>query len=259
MSLAEELLADLEDDEEEIEAMDVEDSAGADEPDLSAENELIISIKNSAELNIRDVAKLYHSNRLKDVLSRIKEFSGKPRKAEELQGPVEADPEYILIVEANNLAAEIDQEITNLHKLAKDKYSKRFPELETLVVNPFDYLLTAKELKNCLENVKSNKVLQTFLNQATIMVVSVTASTTQGTNLTETDLQTVVEAADTAGSLNSAKMEVLAYVESRMAFIAPNISKIVGASTAAKLMGAAGGLTALSKMPSGNPSGPSKH
>ena len=252
MSLAEELLADLEDDEEEIEAMDVEDSAGADEPDLSAENELIISIKNSAELNIRDVAKLYHSNRLKDVLSRIKAFSGKPRKAEELQGPVEADPEYILIVEANNLAAEIDQEITNLHKLAKDKYSKRFPELETLVVNPFDYLLTAKELKNCLENVKSNTVLQTFLNQATIMVVSVTASTTQGTNLTETDLQTVVEAADTAGSLNSAKMEVLAYVESRMAFIAPNLSKIVGASTAAKLMGAAGGLTALSKMPSGN-------
>ena len=42
------------------------------------------------------------------------------------------------------------------------------------------------------------------------------------------------------------------YVESRMAFIAPNVSAILGAPIAAKLMGAAGGLTKLSKMPSNN-------
>jgi len=65
-----------------------------------------------------------------------------------LQGPVEADPEYVLIVEANNIAAEMDEEVSNLHKFAKDKYSMRFPELETLVVQPLDYLLTAKELRN---------------------------------------------------------------------------------------------------------------
>ena len=64
------------------------------------------------------------------------------------KGPVEADPEYLLIVEANNIAAEVDDEIGVLHKFGKDKYSKRFPELETLVVQPLEYLLTAKELKN---------------------------------------------------------------------------------------------------------------
>ena len=37
-----------------------------------------------------------------------------------------------------------------------------------------------------------------------------------------------------------------------MTFIAPNLSVIVGASTAAKLVGLAGGLTKLSKMPSCN-------
>ena len=37
-----------------------------------------------------------------------------------------------------------------------------------------------------------------------------------------------------------------------MTFIAPNLSIIVGASTAAKLLGLAGGLTNLSKMPSCN-------
>ena len=195
MSLAEELLADLEDDEEEQEALLAmeTDEAGDSEMKESAnewaEKELILSVKTSSEQSLKDVAKLHHSNRLKNVLNQIKEFSGKARKAEELQGPVEADPEYLLIVDANNLAAEIDSEIINIHKLAKDQYSKRFPELETLVVSPLDYLLTAKELGNSLENVKSNVVLPQFLNQATIMVLNVTASTTQGTNLSDKELK----------------------------------------------------------------------
>jgi U4/U6 small nuclear ribonucleoprotein PRP31 len=37
-----------------------------------------------------------------------------------------------------------------------------------------------------------------------------------------------------------------------MAFIAPNLSAIVGSDVAARLMGTAGGLTALSKIPSCN-------
>ena len=76
------------------------------------------------------------------------------RKKVEQLGPIENDPEYQLIVEvirndihfpclqllnyfslqANNLAAEIDQEQIEIHKFGKDVYTKRFPELETLVV-----------------------------------------------------------------------------------------------------------------------------
>jgi U4/U6 small nuclear ribonucleoprotein PRP31 len=52
-------------------------------------------------------------------------------------------------------------------------------------VQPLDYLLTAKELSNHVENAKNNKVLEQFLSQATIMVVSVTASTTQGVQVFE--------------------------------------------------------------------------
>ena len=37
-------------------------------------------------------------------------------------------------IQANNLAAEIDQEQIEIHKFGKDVYTKRFPELETLVV-----------------------------------------------------------------------------------------------------------------------------
>jgi U4/U6 small nuclear ribonucleoprotein PRP31 len=52
--------------------------------------------------------------------------------------------------------------------------------------------------------------------------------------------------------LVEAKAKIFEYVESRMSFIAPNTSWIVGATAAAKLMGSAGGLTGLSKMPACN-------
>lgn len=67
-----------------------------------------------------------------------------------------------------------------IHKFTKDKYQKRFPELDSLIVGEIDYLLTVKELGNELDQVKNNENLQKFLTQATIMIVSVTASTTQG-------------------------------------------------------------------------------
>ena len=254
MSLADELLADLEADEDE-ENDELPDNGNNHDVPVNSEfsaGDTVPMEQEPEDYSLRDVAKLYRSSRLNDVIERIDYFSSNDRKkgSEDMQGPVEADPEYLLIVEANNLAAQIDDEIGNIHKFAKDKYSKRFPELETLVVQPLNYLMTARELGNTgLVNVQANKNLESFLNQATIMVVSVTASTTQGTEISQEDLTVVSEACDIAIKLNDYKKRIFDYVESRMAFIAPNLSTIIGASTAAKLMGAAGGLTALSKMP----------
>ncbi|EPQ16240.1 U4/U6 small nuclear ribonucleoprotein Prp31 [Myotis brandtii] len=139
-----------------------------------------------------------------------------------------------------------------IHKFIRDKYSKRFPELESLVPNALDYIRTVKELGNSLDKCKNNENLQQILTNATIMVVSVTASTTQGQQLSEEELERLEEACDMALELNASKHRIYEYVESRMSFIAPNLSIIIGASTAAKIMGVAGGLTNLSKMPACN-------
>lgn len=55
--------------------------------------------------------------------------------------------------------------------------------------------------------------------------------------LNENELFEVREACDMAIDLNKLKMKVYEYVESRMTYIAPNLSVIVGASTAAQIMG----------------------
>ncbi|VDN14880.1 unnamed protein product [Dibothriocephalus latus] len=103
-----------------------------------------------------------------------------------------------------------------------------------------------------LERSKQTNLLATFLTPATIMVVSVTASTTQGSPLEPDVLKRATDACVMAIELCEMRATILAYVESRMSLISPNVSVLIGASTAAKLMGHAGGLTALSKMPSCN-------
>lgn len=179
MSLAEELLADLEDEEEvEEEAVQARDEECETEADHEAMD--VSDGRTSAASDLKEVVRLYDSASLRSVLDRMKDFSSQGRGAKDLSGPVEADPEYLLIVEANNLVTEIDEEIAAIYKFAKDKYNKRFPELETLVVQPLEFLLAAKELGNNVLRAKNNEVLEQFLTQATIMVVSVTASTTQG-------------------------------------------------------------------------------
>lgn len=245
MSLADELLADLEEAAEEDhyfgedELEDIEEVAEELEIDMDVDS-------------VKCIAKLRDSKMFACIVRKIEVHIGKPRKAAEVVGPVEADPEYKLIVDANNLTVEIDNELNIIHKFVRDKYAKRFPELESLVPNSLDYIRTVKELGNSLNKCKNNENLQQILTNATIMVVSVTASTTQGQILTEEELGRVVEACDMALELNQLKHWIYEYVESRMSFIAPNLSLIVGASTAAKVMGIAGGLTNLSKMPACN-------
>lgn len=94
--------------------------------------------------------------------------------------------------------------------------------------------------------------LDDVLPQATIMVVSVTASTTSGQPLSPENLQKVLQAADAALQLDEDKGLILQLVQQKMHKIAPNLSAAVGTEIAARLMGVAGGLVNLSKMPACN-------
>ncbi|XP_052861768.1 U4/U6 small nuclear ribonucleoprotein Prp31 [Anopheles cruzii] len=266
MSLADELLADLEDDNDDVEELDeakeeAKSAAPADNGERDSDGEedaMIFDVKdepmeiNVSVASIREICKLRDSDRLGKVLSQIETYAQNPRTTKEMVGNVESDPEYQLIVEANNIAVDIDSEISTIHRFVKDKYQKRFPELDSLIMVEMDYIRSVRELGNDLDQAKNNERLQEIITQATIMIVSVTASTTQGTKLEKHELDQIFEACDMAVELSDFKSKIFEYVESRMTFIAPNMSMIVGASTAAKLVGLAGGLTKLSKMPACN-------
>lgn len=254
MSLADVLKADLEDDDEDL---DEQQLVNDHIEDVAMDEEQVPDEQTQCKFNpnesVRAIAKLSDSWHLHDIVAKILDYQRNPRKATDLiVGQVEQDPEYKLIVEANNLTVEIDVEINIIHKYIRDKYAKRFPELESLVPPAMDYVRTVRILGNRVEKAKNNEEIQQFLTTATIMIVSVSASTTQGTDLSEADMALVNEACTIAMELDEIKAKIFEYVESRMTFIAPNLSLIIGASTAARLMGIAGGLSNLSKMPSCN-------
>lgn len=163
---------------------------------------------------------------------------------------MEDDPEYQLIVDCNALSVDIENEIVIIHNFIRDKYRLKFPELESLVHHPIDYARVVKKIGNEMDLTLVD--LEGLLPSAIIMVVSVTASTTSGKPLPEEVLQKTIDACDRALSLDSSKKKVLDFVESRMGYIAPNLSAVVGSAVAAKLMGTAGGLASLAKMPSCN-------
>jgi U4/U6 small nuclear ribonucleoprotein PRP31 len=229
---------------------DDEEVAEAGEEALDADEDMAdVPILNYDDMD--SVAKLQKSQRFHDIMKKVDEAIASGTQESSFKGTVvEDDPEYQLIVDCNTLSVDIDNEITVIHNFIRDKYRAKFPELESLVLHPIDCSRLVKQIGNEMDLTLVD--LGGLLPSATIMVVSVTASTTSGKPLSEENLKKTIEACDRALALDEAKKKVLEFVESRMGYIAPNLSAIVGSTVAAKLMGVAGGLSSLSKMPACN-------
>ncbi|KAF9364184.1 U4/U6 small nuclear ribonucleoprotein Prp31 [Mortierella sp. NVP85] len=231
---------------------DDDDDFDADMEETEADRALAAMMRDVQNAkNARDIAKLMDSAEMQGILKDIAHYRSKAEaKGTEVSGMVEDDPEYQLTVKANTITVAIDNEILVVHKFIRDHYEPKFPELETLVANPMDYARTVKRIGNSDDIVKVD--LHDILPSATVMVVVVTGTTTEGRQLTESEWKACEEACDLALELEKAKHTITEYVESRLTFIAPNLSAIIGTATAAKMMGQAGGLTALSKLPACN-------
>lgn len=245
MSLADELLADL----DAIEDDDINDEEEEGD-EIKEAMELDDTGKESSKESVRSIARLRDNEEFQETLKQMDKFLSSQRTRESMQGPIEHDPEYKLIVSANRLTAEIENETSIINKYCRDNYSKRFPELDSLVPDAYEYIQTVQALGNDLDPNKIESL--EFLPAATRMVVSVTAATTQGVKIEDEEVMNINEACQMNMDLMNAKVKIYQYIESRMSFIAPNVSVIVGPSTAAKILGLAGGLINLSKMPSCN-------
>ncbi|KAI0068909.1 Nop domain-containing protein [Artomyces pyxidatus] len=200
--------------------------------------------------DVTKIAKLEGSRRMAEILKEIEKYQANPSSNEAMAQPAHSNPEYNLIVQANNLSVDVDNEILVVHKFIRDHYAPKFPELEQLVADPAMYIRSVRVLANHEDPTKVD--LQGILPPAIIMSVLVTATTTSGQPLAEADWKSVERACDLADRLEEARKKIFMYVSSRMNVLAPNLSAIVGTTTAAKLLGVAGGLSGLAKMPACN-------
>lgn len=136
-----------------------------------------------------------------------------------------------------------------ISKYIKEVYSKRFPELESQILTPYEYALTVKTLGNDLDVMKKDL---SFLPNHNLMAINIISSTTSGKPLNQNDLNKLNSACDQIIKLNIDRRLILDYISTRMTLIAPNVCELVGSNVAAKIITAVGGIVELSKMPASN-------
>lgn len=203
---------------------------------------------------IEQVSKLQSTDRYKTIIDQVHAALSEQDQQQQSNSTFhlrsEDDPAYKLIVECNKLAVDIDNEIILIHNFLRGRYSTRFPELESLVHNPLEYAKVIKAIGSEMDVTEID--LDAILPPATVMVVTVTATTTSGVPLDPHSVDQILKACDLIEQLDADRTSILQLVQQRMDAIAPNLSAAVGTEIAAQLMGIAGGLNALAQMPACN-------
>jgi U4/U6 small nuclear ribonucleoprotein PRP31 len=173
-----------------------------------------------------------------------------------------------LLVQANSTLLDLEAESVAVYKVMKEGYSVRFPELATFELSSIQYarviLLLASEdpevvcadtygdLKSFGLDTSRITAGNTGLPNATVMIISVTAATTKGRPFTPEEWKSVREIAVSLVGMERVRKSILKFIESRMEKLAPNVTALVGVEVASQLVGSAGGIVQLSRIPAGN-------
>ncbi|KAL8286285.1 hypothetical protein RQP46_004773 [Phenoliferia psychrophenolica] len=220
--------------------------SGGVRPAEELDPEQVNSMELGSVAEVGKVAKLARGKLMREVLTKIEHYRENPDPNLASDGDSQ---EYQLIVQANNLSVEIDNEMLIVHKFIRDHYISRFPELDSLVSAPLAFCRVILALGN-EGDLRGD--LAGILNSGAVMAVTVTAATSKGEPLPPREWDVVEGACEMMFTLDESKRKISEYVESRISLLAPNISAIVGTMTATKILGIAGGLPGLNRIPASN-------
>ncbi|MCE3049698.1 hypothetical protein HAX54_045548 [Datura stramonium] len=137
-----------------------------------------------------------------------------------------------LIIECHALSVAIENEIGLIHNFIREKYGLKVGgELDA---HPIDY---ARAVKRIDLNSVVGDLGGVLPSDSDIIVVFACWL-----------LGKTIEACDRVLALDSAKKKVMDFVESRIAYVAPNLCALVGSAVAAQLVNTAGGVSRLGKI-----------
>ncbi len=199
-----------------------------------------------------DGSSLKVSSNNQSVLERGNPFQSLLDKIKQCENEDDHTRIYEIILECNKQLSNLTISLGEAHSALLDAYKPKFPELEDLVLDPLKYKDCVKILQNEMDITLVNNQLNEILNSNQVLTISVAGSTTSGRILTAEELQDVNSCVQYIERLIGIQFELTQFVEMHMTRIAPNVSAIVGAAIAARVVGLAGGLVELSRIPSCN-------
>lgn len=159
-----------------------------------------------------------------------------------------------LITTSNKHLRTLETELTRTHTDLTTLYEPHFPELDDLVPDPLQYKNAIKVIQNhtdmTLINEELNSIARLTANQ--IITLSVAGSTTAGSPLTTPQLHMINHRITQFETLQIIKHTILQFLANRMERTLPNTCTLIGPTLTARLLGAAGGMTELSRIPACN-------
>lgn len=105
---------------------------------------------------------------------------------------LQEDSEYQLIEKSNQLVTKLDVEILNIYSFIRDLYSQKFPELESIVFSPLEYIASVQLIKNDTDLTMID--LSNVLPSTVTMAVTVASSMTTGQPLSDEKLAKILDA-----------------------------------------------------------------
>lgn len=155
-----------------------------------------------------------------------------------------------LIETCIDLILKIDSEILNIHKYVKDVYTTKFPELDSIVCSPLEYICVVMKIKN--ETDLTSIDFTDILPNTTIMAVTVASSMTAGVRLPDALLNNCLSVCEEGLKLNEFRKCILIYLESKMYLLAPNLTMLLGSALTARLISFVGSLKSVAFMSAQN-------
>jgi len=153
-----------------------------------------------------------------------------------------------MVIQAVGLMDDLNEEINNYSMRVKEWYGWHFPELAKIVPDNILYARIVKLLKqrNRIASVNLSDILSEELEQ----LVTKAASLSMGTDVTDEDIEHLVELSTQVIELYEYREELAEYLKNRMFAIAPNLTILLGELVGARLVAHAGSLLNLAKQAS---------
>jgi len=156
-----------------------------------------------------------------------------------------------MIIQSIALLDQLDKDINTFCMRIREWYSYHFPELIKIVPENALYAKVVKLIKNRKELSQDMlEELETILmDSARAQAVIDASKSSMGMDISPVDLLNIDMFASRVIGLTDYRKELSAYLQSKMALVAPNLATLIGDTVGARLISHAGSLTNLAKAP----------
>merc|ERR1719419_1997929 len=156
-----------------------------------------------------------------------------------------------MIIQSIALLDQLDKDVNTFAMRIREWYSYHFPELIKIVPENALYARVVKLIKNRKEVAQDHleELEAILMDSARAQAVIDASKSSMGMDISPVDLLNIDMFASRVIGLTDYRKELSAYLQSKMALVAPNLATLIGDTVGARLISHAGSLTNLAKAP----------